>query len=57
MTPAEEAEFIALWTQGLTTAMIAERLGIPAGTARSRAFTLQQQGKIAAQPRGRRSEQ
>ena len=54
MTPAEEAEFIALWTQGLTTAAIAARLDIPEGTARSRAYALQQQGKIAARPRGGR---
>jgi transposase-like protein len=52
MTRAEEAEFIALRTQGLTTAAIAERLDIRPRTARSPAYTLQQQGKITARPRG-----
>jgi DNA-binding transcriptional MocR family regulator len=52
MTPAEEARFIELWSQGLTTDAIAEALGVPKGTARSRAYTLQQQGKIATRPRG-----
>jgi hypothetical protein len=54
MTPAEEQAFIALWQQGLTCPEIAQRLNIPPGTARSRAYTLQQQGKIAARPRGGR---
>jgi hypothetical protein len=55
MTPAEaEARFIELWTEGVTTAAIAERLGIPPGTARSRAYALQQAGKIAPRPRGGR---
>jgi hypothetical protein len=52
MTPAEEARFIELWQDGLTTDAIAQQLGIAAGTARSRAYTLQQQGKIATRPRG-----
>ena len=30
MTPADEAAFIALWTEGLEIAVIAERLGRPA---------------------------
>jgi len=46
MTPAEEARFCQLWEEGLTTAAIAQRLGIPEGTARSRAYALQQAGKI-----------
>jgi hypothetical protein len=54
MTPAEEAEFIALWTEGLTCPAIAQRLNIPPGTARSRAYTLQQQGKLDHRPRGGR---
>jgi hypothetical protein len=54
MTPAEEARFITLWQEGLTCPEIAYRLGIPAGTARSRAYTLQQQGKIAGRPQGGR---
>jgi Mn-dependent DtxR family transcriptional regulator len=53
MTPAEQdATFIALWQQGLTTAAIAQRLDIPPGTARSRAYALQQRGLITARPRG-----
>jgi hypothetical protein len=52
MTPAEEAGFIALWQQGLETAAIAAQLGIPPGTARSRAYALQQQGKIQPRPKG-----
>jgi hypothetical protein len=31
MTPADEAHFIALWQQGLETAEIALRMGIPRG--------------------------
>jgi hypothetical protein len=54
MTPAEEARFIALWQEGLTTAAIAQQLGIADGTARSRVYTLQQQGKIAPRPKGGR---
>jgi DNA-directed RNA polymerase specialized sigma24 family protein len=37
MTAAAEV-FIALWAQGLTTAAIAELLGIPKGTVQSREF-------------------
>jgi DNA-directed RNA polymerase specialized sigma24 family protein len=40
MTPTDEAEFIALWTQGLETTVIAQRLGIPKGTVQSRAHRL-----------------
>jgi hypothetical protein len=54
MTPTDEARFIELWQQGLETVAIAQRLGIPPGTARSRAYTLQQQGKIQPRPRGGR---
>jgi hypothetical protein len=56
VTPEEEATFIVLWQQGLTTDAIAEALGIPKGTARSRAYTLQQQGKIQPRPKGGRRE-
>ena len=35
MTPTDEATFIALWQQGLETAEIAQRLGIPRGTVQS----------------------
>jgi hypothetical protein len=54
VTTAEEARFIELWQQDLETAAIAQHLGIPPGTARSRAYTLQQQGNIAPRPRGGR---
>jgi hypothetical protein len=55
MTPAKEATFIALWQKGLTTDAIAQRLGTKEGAARSRAYTLQQQGKIQPRPKeGRR---
>jgi DNA-directed RNA polymerase specialized sigma24 family protein len=46
MTRTEEAACIALWTQGLQTTEIAQRLGIPKGTVQSRAHRLQQLGKI-----------
>lgn len=52
MTPTDEATFIALWQEGVTTDAIAEALGIPHGTARSRAYSLQQQGKIPPRSRG-----
>jgi hypothetical protein len=57
MTPApsprpSELEFIRLWQAGATQAHITEALGIPHGTVKSRAHTLQQQGKIQARPRG-----
>jgi hypothetical protein len=52
MTPADEAHFIALWQQGLETAAIAERLGIPRGTVSSRAAALVRQGKIQPRARG-----
>jgi Mn-dependent DtxR family transcriptional regulator len=54
MTPTDEARFIALWQQGLETAVIAERLGIKATTAQSRAHRLQQRGLIQPRPRGGR---
>jgi hypothetical protein len=52
MTPADEAEFIALWQQGLSQDAIAQHLGIPVGTVKSRAHTLAHQGKLQARPRG-----
>ena len=52
MTPADEATFIALWTQGLATAEMAERLGVPRGTIQSRAHRLQQRGLIQPRPKG-----
>jgi DNA-binding transcriptional MocR family regulator len=53
MTPAEqEATLIVLWTTGLETAEIAQRLSIPKGTVQSRAHRLQQRGLIQPRPRG-----
>jgi DNA-binding CsgD family transcriptional regulator len=47
-----EPEFIRLWQAGATQAQIAQALGIPHGTVKSRAHTLQRQGKIQPRPRG-----
>jgi DNA-binding transcriptional MocR family regulator len=47
-----EAEFIALWNQGLEITEIAQRLGIPRGTVQSRAHRLQQRGLIQPRPKG-----
>jgi hypothetical protein len=47
-----EPEFIRLWQAGATQAAIAQALGIPVGTVKSRAHTLQQQGTIQGRPRG-----
>jgi transposase len=47
-----EAEFIALWNQGLEIAEMAQRLGIPKGTVQSRAHRLQQRGLIQPRPKG-----
>lgn len=44
MTPAEEAEFIRWWQEGLSLKDIAARLGIPPGTVSSRAAALRRQG-------------
>jgi hypothetical protein len=44
MTPAEEATFCALWTEGLSLKDIGARLGIPPGTVSSRAAALRRQG-------------
>jgi hypothetical protein len=52
MVRAWEAEFIRRWEAGETCEQIGAALGIPAGTARSRAYTLQQVGKIQPRPRG-----
>jgi DNA-binding transcriptional MocR family regulator len=53
MTPTAEQEFITLWQQGLSHDAMAERLGWPVGTIKSRAHRLQQQGVIQPRPRGR----
>src|SRR5215831_20523705 len=49
-----EPEFIKLWHAGAKDAEIAAALGIPEGTARSRIFTLQREGKLGTRPRGGR---
>jgi transposase len=53
MTSTDEARFITLWQQGLSHEAMAQQLGIPVGTVKSRAHALQRQGKIQAKPRGR----
>jgi len=52
MTPADEATFIALWQQGLSQDAIAQQMGCPVGTVKSRAHMLAHQGKITPRPRG-----
>ena len=52
MTLAEEATFIALWQQGLSQDAIAQQLGIPVGTVKSRAHTLAHAGKLTPRARG-----
>jgi hypothetical protein len=52
MTPADEATFITLWQQGLSQDAMAQRLGIPIGTVKSRAHTLAHAGKLTPRPRG-----
>jgi hypothetical protein len=57
MTPAPsprswEPEFIRLWQAGASHVAIAEALGIPIATVKSRSHLLLQQGKIQVRPRG-----
>jgi hypothetical protein len=52
MTPTDEAEFIRLWQQGASYAVIAQALGCALGTMGSRAAALTAQGKIRPRPRG-----
>jgi hypothetical protein len=52
MIPDDEAHFIALWQQGLSHDARARQLGIPVGMVKSRAYTLQQRGRIQPRPRG-----
>jgi hypothetical protein len=52
MTPAEEAEFIALWEQGVSYREFAQALGFPPGAVASRSTALVVQGKIQPMPRG-----
>jgi hypothetical protein len=51
-----EAEFIRRWEAGETCERIGAALGIPEGTASSRANTLQREGKIQPRPKGGRRE-
>jgi DNA-directed RNA polymerase specialized sigma24 family protein len=43
MAQVWEPDFIRLWQTGATQAQIAAALGIPQGTVKSRAHTLQEQ--------------
>ena len=52
MTPADEATFCTLWSQGLSQDAMAQHLGIPIGTVKSRAHTLAHAGKLTPRPRG-----
>jgi uncharacterized phage infection (PIP) family protein YhgE len=52
MTPADEAEFIRMWQQGASQQELAQHLGVPVGTVKSRASALARQGKIQARPKG-----
>jgi hypothetical protein len=53
MPPTDEARFIALWQQGLSHEAMAQRLGCPVGTVKSRSYTLVHQGKIQPRQPGR----
>ena len=52
MTSTEEQAFIALWQQGLSHDAMAQQLGIPIGTVKSRAHTRAHAGKLTPRPRG-----
>jgi hypothetical protein len=52
MTPADETTFITLWQQGASQQELAQRLGVPIETIKSRASALARQGKIQARPKG-----
>jgi hypothetical protein len=47
MTPAEEARFIELWSQGASYRELAAALGCPLGTVASRSAALAAQGKLS----------
>ena len=51
MTGTDEDRFIALWQQGLSQGAMAQQLGIPVGTVKSRAHTLAHAGKLTPRPR------
>jgi hypothetical protein len=57
MTPDTEQKFIALWQQGLSHEVMAQRLGCPVGTVKSRSYTLVRQGKIQPRQPGRAAPQ
>jgi hypothetical protein len=57
MTPTDEARFIALWRQALSHEAMAQRLGCPVGTVKSRSYTLVRQGKIQPRQPGRAAPQ
>lgn len=52
MARAWEPDFIRLWQAGASQTAMAQALGLPVGTVKSRAHTLQQQGTIPPRPRG-----
>jgi hypothetical protein len=52
MARAWEPDFIRLWQAGASQAAIAQALGVPVGTVKSRAHHLAAQGKIQPRPRG-----
>jgi DNA-directed RNA polymerase specialized sigma24 family protein len=51
MTSADEAPFITLWQQGASQQELAQRLGVPVGTIKSRASARVRQAKIQARPK------
>jgi transposase len=51
MTSADEALFITLWQQGASQQELAQRLGVPVGTIKSRASARVRQAKIQARPK------
>jgi hypothetical protein len=50
VTPEEEATLITLGQQRYTIEAITQRLGVKDGTAHSRAYSLQRQGKTTIRP-------
>jgi hypothetical protein len=56
MTPDDEVRFIQLWQKGLSHEAMAQRLGCPVGTVKSRSHTLQRRGLIQPRPKGQASQ-
>jgi hypothetical protein len=50
MTPADEAQFIALWQQGASYRAIAQALRCPLGTVASRSAALAAKGSPSERP-------